>query len=63
MERKLDQDWLYLMIQAKQMGIPKEEIRRFLRQGALAEVSQLENKNEVSSAPALNTKLSDALGE
>lgn len=55
MERSLDKEWVYLIIQAKQMGIPIEEIRTFLRQRSLAEVSHLENKNEISFAPALDT--------
>ncbi|MCH6267140.1 anti-repressor SinI family protein [Neobacillus citreus] len=55
MERKLDKEWVNLMIQAKQMGIPIEEIRRFLRQRSVAEVSQLENNNEASFASATDT--------
>ena len=54
MERNLEKEWVYLMMQAKQMGITIEEIRTFLRQGSLAEVSPIENKNEVSFAPALD---------
>lgn len=45
MERKLDNEWVYLIIQAKQMGIPIEEIRIFLRQGS-SEGVPLEAKSE-----------------
>ena len=44
MERKVDNEWVYLMMQAKQMGITVEEIRTFLRERSLAEVSRLVNK-------------------
>ena len=44
MERKVENEWVYLMIQAKQMGITIEEIRTFLRERSLVEVSHLENK-------------------
>ena len=45
MEEKLDIEWVDLLVQAKQMGIPIEEIRRFLQQKSLIEDSYLENKN------------------
>ncbi|MCM3567240.1 anti-repressor SinI family protein [Neobacillus mesonae] len=48
MERKLDNEWVDLIIQAKQVGIPIEEIRRFLREGTLAKAAHLENKNVVN---------------
>ena len=54
MERNIEKEWVYLMMQAKQMGITIEEIRTFLRQRSLAEVSPSENKNEVSFPPALD---------
>ena len=54
MERNIEKEWVYLMMQAKQMGITIDEIRTFLRQGSLAEVSPIENKNEVSFPPALD---------
>jgi hypothetical protein len=38
MKKELEQEWLYLMMQAKQMGIPIEEVRRFLQQGSLKDV-------------------------
>lgn len=44
MEKELDQEWVYLMHQAKKMGIPIKEIRIFLQQRAV-ESSLLENKN------------------
>ena len=50
MERDLEKEWVYLMMQAKQMGITIEEIRTFLRQRPLAEDSHIENKSEVSFA-------------
>lgn len=55
MERELDKEWLYLIIQAKQMEIPIAEIRRFLHQRTLTKVSELENKNEVPFAPELDS--------
>ncbi|MHC0038870.1 anti-repressor SinI family protein [Pseudoneobacillus sp. C159] len=55
MERNLDQEWVELMIQAKQIGMPTEEIRRFLQQRSLVEVSLLENKNEVTSVSTPST--------
>lgn len=42
MEKKLDHEWVCLMMEAKQMGIPIGEIRRFLQQRSLTEISQLE---------------------
>ena len=42
-EEKLDKEWVCLLVQAKQMGIPIEEIRKFLQQKSLADVSD-ENK-------------------
>ncbi len=54
MERELDKEWVYLIMQAKQMGISIEEVRRFLQQGSLAEVSHLENKNRAFTS-ALDT--------
>ncbi len=54
MERNIEKEWVYLMMQAQQMGITIEEIRTFLRQRSLAEVSPSENKNEVSFSPALD---------
>ena len=54
MEINIEKEWVYLMMQAKQMGITIDEIRTFLRQSSLAEVSPIENKNEVSSPPALD---------
>lgn len=42
-EEKLDKEWVDLLVQAKQMGIPIEEIRTFLRQDSIADVSD-ENK-------------------
>ena len=50
MERDLEKEWVYLMMQAKQMGITIEEIRTFLRQRSLVEDSHIENKNVVSFA-------------
>lgn len=48
MERKLDQEWVCLMIEAKQMGIPLEEIRKFLQQISLTETSYPEiNKHHI----------------
>ena len=44
MERKAENEWVCLMIQAKEMGITVEEIRTFLRERSLAEVSRLTNK-------------------
>jgi hypothetical protein len=54
MEINIEKEWVYLMMQAKQMGITIDEIRTFLRQSSLAEVSPIENKNEVSSPPTLD---------
>jgi Anti-repressor SinI len=45
MERNIEKEWVYLMMQAKQMGITIEEIRTFLRERSLAEISYIENKN------------------
>ena len=46
MEEKLDkEEWVDLLVQAKQMRIPIEEIRRFLQQKSLVKDSYLENKN------------------
>ncbi|PAQ13583.1 hypothetical protein CD798_14335 [Bacillaceae bacterium SAOS 7] len=56
MERELDKEWVYLMTRAKQMGISIEEVRRFLQQGSLAEVSHLKNKNGVSFSSALEMR-------
>ena len=54
MEKNIEKEWVYLMMQAKQMGITIEEIRTFLRQRSLAEVSAKENKDEASFPPALD---------
>jgi len=35
MERKLEEEWVYLILQAKHMGISKEEIRKFLQEKSL----------------------------
>ena len=45
MEEKLDKEWVDLLVQAKQMRIPIEEIRRFLQQKSLVEDSYPENNN------------------
>lgn len=42
MEEKLDKEWVYLLVQAKQIGIPIDEIRTFLQQGAITKNSPLE---------------------
>ncbi|WP_203363203.1 anti-repressor SinI family protein [Bacillus sp. REN10] len=55
MERELEQEWVYLMMQAKQIGISIEEVRRFLQQGSLTEISHLENKNKGSFSSTLDT--------
>ena len=44
MERKVDNEWVYLMMRAKQMGITVEEIRTFFRERLLAEDLRLANK-------------------
>ena len=49
MGENLDKEWVYLLVQAKQMGITKEEIRTFLRQKSLTDVSHLEYKNDISN--------------
>lgn len=49
MGENLDKEWVYLLVQAKQVGITKEEIRTFLRQKSLADVSYLEYKNDMSN--------------
>lgn len=48
LEEMLDKEWVYLLVQAKQMGIPKDEIRRFLRQGTLEKVPLLKDEKNVS---------------
>lgn len=44
MEKLLERDWVDLMIQAKQMGIPIEEIRKFLQQKSVKTVTQMGSK-------------------
>lgn len=44
MERTLDQEWVYLIIEAKQLGIPLEEVRRFLQQSPLTEILHQEKQ-------------------
>lgn len=51
MERKLDKEWVYLMIQAKKLGISLNEIRQFLQQKSLTDSSQLENSNKACNLP------------
>jgi DNA-binding transcriptional MerR regulator len=46
MERESEQEWLYLLMQAKQMGIPIEEVRQFLKQGSLEDVSYQKSKSK-----------------
>lgn len=33
-EKTLDRDWIQMIVEAKQMGIPPDEIRSFLRQAS-----------------------------
>jgi hypothetical protein len=47
--KNIDKEWIYLLIQAKQLGITKEEIRTFLRQESLEDGSHLESKNDISN--------------
>lgn len=48
MGENLDKEWVYLIVQAKQMGITKEEIRTFLGQESLIDVTHLEHTNNMS---------------
>lgn len=41
MGEKLDREWIELLVKAKQLGISIEEIRAFLQQKNLAEISRL----------------------
>jgi DNA-binding transcriptional MerR regulator len=45
--KNIDKEWIYLLIQAKQLGITIEEIRTFLRQESLENVSHLESQNDI----------------
>lgn len=49
MGENLDKEWIYLLVQAKQLGITIEEIRTFLLQESLADVQHLESKNDISN--------------
>ncbi|ASK61836.1 hypothetical protein CFK37_06520 [Virgibacillus phasianinus] len=51
MEGKLDIEWLYLMVEAKETGITVEEIRTFLQNRSIIESSHLTNKSEGSCLP------------
>lgn len=33
-DKNLDNDWVQMIVEAKQMGIPPDEIRAFLRQAS-----------------------------
>ena len=43
MERNIEKEWVCLMMPAKQMGITIEEIRTFLGENSLEEVSYIVN--------------------
>lgn len=51
MEGKLDIEWVYLMVEAKEIGFTVEEIRTFLQYRSIIKSSHLADENEGPRLP------------